>query len=307
MTSPAPVFAPTVSTYATRVPYITPAEYAQAATGVDTGNLVPNGSAAQNAAALVRVIARASSWVDNLCYQVLAATRDRQAGRYRVRRDGTIAVPLDYAPVIAVAAASVGPAVNQLSALGDLSGLELGAKVVTIPAAATAGGPAAPVPYFDSQLLAGRGTVYATVDYVNGYANTALAAAAAAGASSITVASPLAIFGGMTLTIADADKTETVTVAASFAPSVTVANTAVPLAAPLANAHATGTPLGALPEAIKEATILLTSALIKTRGAEAYAMPGIGGQPDHLEHSESHGLEDVDVALDLLEPFRRPA
>jgi hypothetical protein len=300
MTTPAPVFAPTVSTYTNRVPYITPAEYQQAATGVDSSNLVPNGTPAANTAALLRIIARASAWVDNLCYQVLAATLDTQAGRYRVRRDGTIAVPLDYSPVIAVAAAAIGPGPGLLNPLADLSGVELGRKVATLPAF----GGRSTLPFYGGRV---SGSVFAQLTYVNGYANTALSSSAAAGASSITVASPLAIFPGMRLTIADADKTETVTVASSFTPTVVDAPTAVPLTAALSTMHSVTTAVGALPESIKEAAILLTSTLIKTRGSEAFTMPSIGGQPDQQDKAESHGIEDLEIAIDLLQPYRRTA
>jgi hypothetical protein len=293
------VFAPTASTYAYRAPYLTPAEYQNAATGVDSSNLVPSGSASQQAAALLRVIARASAWADTICQKILAATRDTQAGHYRVHRDGTLRIPVDYTPLVAVAAASVGDYPNQLAALPDLSVLGLGAKVVTLPAYAATTQPV------NCYGRAASGDRYASLTYVNGFANTGVTAAGASGATSLTVANPLAIFPGMQMTLIDGGSTEIVTVAAGFTPTVTIAPTAVPLAAPLGPGHTTSAVLSALPEEIKEAVILLTTALIKTRGAEAIEMPHFGGQPSKVE-AAAHGLEELDIALDLLAPHRRP-
>lgn len=301
MTSPAPVFAPTVSTYAYRTPYLTPAEYQNEPTGVDTSNLVPGGSATQQAAALREACATGSAWADTICRKILAATRDTQAGRYRVHRDGMLRIPVDYTPLVAVAAASVGDSQGQLSALADLSALELGLKVVTVPAWGSTALPS------DCYGRAASGSRYASLTYVNGFANTGVTAAAATGATSITVLNPLGIFPGMQMTLIDGGSTEVVTVAAGFTPTVAVAPTAVPLAGPLGSGHTANAVLSALPWEIKRAVVQLTTAAIKVaRGAEAIEMPHFGGQGDKLP-AAAHGLEELDVALDLLEQHRRTA
>lgn len=292
--SSGPVFAPTVATYSYRAPYITPGEYLNAPTGVDTSNLIPNGSASQQTAALQQSIVRASAWADVICKKILAATIDTQAGRFRIFRDGTLRIPVDYTPLIAVATASVGDAPGALTALTDLSGLELGLKVVRVPAYGSAGS------ISSCYGRASSGSRYATLTYVNGFANTAVTAATSAGATSITVANPLAIFPGMTMTLIDGGATELVTVGASFIPTVTVTPTPVPLAAPLASGHTTSAVLSALPGEIKEAVTLLTSAVIKTgRGAESIEMPHFGGQGNKLT-AEADGLEELEVVLDML-------
>jgi hypothetical protein len=299
VTTPAPVFAPTVSTYAYRTPYLTPGEYQNAPTGVDSSNLIPGGTMAQQTAALAQAVVRASAWADTICKKILAATRDTQAGRFRVFRDGTLRIPVDFTPLIAVAAASVGDSPSQIAALADLSVLELGDKVVTLPA------------FGSSSALstcygrAASGTRYAQLTYVNGYANTGVTAAAASGATSVTVANPLAIFPGMTMTLIDGGSTELVTVSPAFVPTVTVAPTAIPLTAALGPGHTANAVLSALPGEIKEAVILLTSAVIKTgRGAESVEMPNFGGQGSKIP-TEAHGLEELAAALDLLDNHRR--
>lgn len=295
-----PVFAPTVSTYATRIPYLTPAEYLNAPTGVDTSNLIPGGSPSQQTAALAQAVVRGSAWADTICKKILAATLDTQAGRYRIHRDGALRVPVDFTPLVAVAAASVGDSPASTIQLPDLSVLELGLKVVTLPASGGAR-------ISDCYGHAARGYRFASLTYVNGFANTGVTAAAAAGAMSLTVANPLGIFPGMTLTLIDGGNTELVTIASSFVPTVTAAPTVVPLTAALASGKSVNAVLSALPGEIKEAVTLLTSAVIKTgRGAEAIEMPHFGSQGDKTS-SDAHGLEELEVAIDLLADHVRPA
>jgi hypothetical protein len=60
-----------------------------------------------------------------------------------------------------------------------------------------------------------------------------------------------------------------------------------------------------LPESIKQAVVLLTSALIKTRGSDALVMGSMRSQPNKVSKTEDGGLEEIDLAVDMLEPFRR--
>lgn len=293
----APAVAPNVPTYATYTPYITSAEYLASATGVDSSQLVPGGDRSTNAAALATLIARASNYADNLCYQVLCATADLQTGQYRLQRDGTIIVPLDYTPIVEVTDVKCGYQAGQLQAMTDLSGLWFGKKTVKIPVSG-ATGPLSP----GSGAMAMRGRLFAQVAYVNGFANTTIAAATAA-ASTLTVASALGIFPGLTLQLYDGASTEPVTVAASYVQG----STTVPLLAPLLFDHAAGAALSALPPAVKGAVVHLTSWMIKTRGATAIVLNRIGGQPAKQEQNADDGDEDYDAAVDALATFRRAA
>jgi hypothetical protein len=297
VTIPTPAVAPYVPNYATYTPYITPEEFLQSATGVDSSQLVPKGTTAQNNAALATVIARASNYADNLCNQVLAATVDVQVGEYRMFRDGTIRVPVDNTPLIEVNAVSVGYAPGALTALTDLSGLWITRKVVRIPVTGVN------YPSLSGRLAATSidGRLFAQVSYVNGWANTTLASAVAAGATSITVASALGIFPGLTLPIYDADNTESVTVA----PSYVQGSTTVPLVAALAHNHASGSAVSALPPAVKKAVVDLTSWMIKTRGASAMVISSINGGPSKQQNTAGDSEEDYQNAVDALEIFKR--
>jgi hypothetical protein len=296
-----PAVSPYVPFYAEAQPYITVDEYLAAPTGVDVSQLIPGGNTSANRAALATRILSASAYADSLCYQVLGATTDMATGEFRVFRDGTIRVPLPFTPVIEVTNVALGWRAGALQNLSDLSGLWFQKKVVRIPvcglsAALTYTGPVAP---------SRSGSLFAQVTYVNGYANTILAADVAAGASSIVVKGTLGIFAGMPLTISD-DKngtTETVTVGAGYV----AGSTTVPLVAPVGSQHTAGVGVSALPRPIKEAVIALTSHLIKTRGAESLALSGVSGGPTHTEKDVPGSDEEYDLAADLLHPFRRVA
>lgn len=302
MTQPAPAVALYVPTYAARSPYLTQAEFLAAPTGVDLTQLMPGGTEPQNAAALNTVLSAASSYADTLCYQVLAATIDTVAGEYRVFPDGTIRVPVEFTPLIAVNAVNIGWQANSLQPLTDLSGLWLSRKVVRIPVVGSPGWAVlnAPLP---APVQPRSGCVFAAVTYVNGYTNTTLAASAIAGATSVTVTDATGIFPGLPMTILDdqTPSTEHVTVAASY----TVGSTTVPLAAATVNAHTAGTAISALPRAIKQAVICLAVHLIKTRGAESIALDSVGGAPGKLNEESAGYTEEFEQAQDLLAPFRR--
>lgn len=298
MTVPKPAVSPYVPFYAATTPYITLAEFLTSPTGVDVSSLAPGGAAPENAAVLQTLIASASGYADSLCYQVLAATADMAVGEFRVFRDGTIRVPVPYTPLIEVTNVALGQRAGALQNLSDLSGLWFQRKTVRIPVAGLGFAQIGGAPAAGSA----GGSMFAQVTYVNGYANTLLAADAAANATSIVVKSPLGVFAGMPLTVYDdaASATEHVTVDASYVSG----STSVPLVAPLSAAHAAGTAVSALPRAIKQAVIALTSHLIKTRGAESLSLSGVSGGPAGID-KEPADSEEYELAIDLLHPFKR--
>ena len=283
---PTPVFAPDAATYATRTPYITAAEFTEAGTGVDVSQLVPAGATGDQSKALERVIRQASAWADSLCYKVLAATTDTQAGRYMVR-DGVCRVPVKYSPVIEVTGISQGCNGWSLTPLSDLSQVAIASPKIV-----------------EFALPCYSGRRFVTVTYVNGWTCTTLAAAAALNATTVTLASNLGVYPGLPLTIDDGANTELVTVDSSYVPG---ASGAVPLSAPLASAHAVGVAASAIPPDVKRAVIALTACLIKTRGSEAFVMQSMTSPPSKTDLSESGGIEDFEIASDLLEPYRRAA
>jgi hypothetical protein len=279
--------------YASRSSYITADEYRASATGVNVSQLVPRGTPQENADALNIAIARASSYADTICRQILAATRDVESGRYRVARTSYVKVPTRFSPIVAVNTINVGFAPSTLAPITDYSNVWVDRKTVTIPMAP------AILPAINSALMA-DGRVYVTLEYVNGYANTLSTAPTAAGDTTVAVASTLGIVPGLELAIYDPSATEHMIVESIDETAKTVTFTT-----PLAFDHAAGVSVSALPPAIKQAVVLLTSALIKTRGSEAIVMQQLNSQPSSTTKIEGGGLQEVEIAKELLRPFVR--
>ncbi len=286
--------APNVATYSTRKTYVTPAEFKAAPTGVDVSQLVPGGTPAANAAALVMQLQRASAYADNFCQKVIAATVDVQAGQYRVQRDkslgAVIKVPLDNTPVIAISDIRTGRTPGAIALQSTPANLWIGRKVVTIPVSADYGE-----------------HMFAQISYVNGWANTALTAGAAPGALSLTVASSLGIMPGQQQNIQSPNNAETLTVDMSYVPSNIAINTLVPVTTPIVGTYGIGDTVTAFPQDIKQAVILITKSLIKTRGSESIVISSTSSQPDSVDRLEHGVSSDMDMALDLLAPYRRSA
>ncbi|WP_427130315.1 hypothetical protein [Pseudarthrobacter sp. S9] len=293
--------APNVGTYATRSLYVSPSEFKAAPTGVDVSQLIPQGNPAQQAAALVMQLQRASAYADNFCQKVLAATVDTQAGFYRVQNHPALGpvlkIPLNYTPIIAVSDIRTGPTPGSMAAMTDLSNIWIDRKTVTVPF----GGGSTMGPSFTRA----SGKQYAAVSYINGWANTSLASAASPGATTITVASTLGIMPGMQINLQNTTNAEVVTISTSWTPSNTGATVAVPINGPVVGTYATGDTVTALPQDIKQAVILIAKALIKTRGSESIVIASTTSQPDHIDKLENGVSSDLDMAMDLLSPHKR--
>lgn len=301
MSSPAPAIAAYVPTYAQYTPYITSEEFLTAGTGVDVSQLVANSSATTEEAALADFIGRASAQVDRICQKVLAATADVVSDEYRIMPDGRIWVPVEYTPLVAVTAVQWGPAPNALNALTDLSGIVMKRKVAKIPL----GNPGLQLPNQVPTIpLSARGSVYAVVNYVNGWAHTTLASPSIVGAQSITPANVVGFVPNLPFTIKDGENTEQAVVASSYVYGSPV----VPLAAPLQYAHAAGTTASALPPVIKDATISLVKWLVKRKGSKAIVMGSVNGQKVSTPKTqviEPGGMDDYKAAVATLKPFKR--
>jgi hypothetical protein len=299
-----PVTAPYAPAYAQSTPYLTPAEYLAEPTGVDVSALSPGANSAAQTAVLTRVIGRASSWADQYCRKVLAATLDVQSGEYRVFPDSTIRVPVDNTPLIQVTNVNIGLMAGQLVALTDLSTCRLGKKVVRIPTAQIQ--TLSVLTPWDNAVLARRGSLFADVTYVNGFAHGLTATSSLAGATSIQVNNTgLGIVPGLALTIYDGAANGANTEQVIVGPGYTFGSSTVPLASPTLYAHGAGCSVSALPGFAREAVICFTSALIKTRGSDSYVMPSGPRQQMKVEEMLPGAGEDMDLAFELLEPLRR--
>jgi hypothetical protein len=234
----------------------------------------------------------ASSAVDTFCRQVIGATLDTQADSYPVRR-GVLKIKLDNTPILQVVDVQVGITPSGLTSLNDLSGVWIGKKVITVPVANFR--------YVNSSApMLPTGRMYAVTQYVNGYANSLLSVDVEAGDMTFTPDSPLGIFPGMTVTVYDPGSSEQVTIASVDADTFT-------LAAPFTSNHAQGVAVSTLPPAVKEAAILYTTMLIKTRADDSFVMPAIGSEPSQETKTSSPGGPEQQLAEQLLLPHRRVA
>jgi hypothetical protein len=289
----------TGTTHQFSTPYLTLTEYKNAPTSVDVDNLVVGGNAAAQDAELSNVIARASSWIDTYCNQILGATVEQEQQRVRMRGDGSIRIHPRYAPVIAVSALSYGLDPNALTVVPDCSVCWLEDQQIIFPYISLLAGQTSQGPLSYSFPANAGGEMFVRYSYVNGYANSLIAAATAA-ATSLTVNTGTGIVAGQMLKIYDGANSENVTVASTY----TFGSTTVPLTAALAYTHSTGISISSLPPAIKEAAILATTAFLKVRGDNSLVM-SVGSRPSNAVEGSQNIGQDLAIAESLLKPYRR--
>lgn len=284
------------------IPYLTTAEFRNAPTAIDIDNLVFNSSDPDvQDSELANVIARASSWIDTHCNQILGATQTTEQQRTRISGDGYIKWHPNYNPVIALTDLWYGYPSTNLYHVQDVSSAWIENQQILFPYASMGSlfTNQGPLQFgFPSTQSA---PVFLKYTYVNGYAND-LINTAVAGQSTLTVKSGVGITAHDTLKIYDGMYSENVTVASNYV----FGSTTVPLTSPLLYSHASGISISALPPAIKEAAILVTTAMLKVRGDSSMTMavgtlPSYNATPTMTENIGS----DMAMAIDLLKPYRR--
>ena len=306
-------YAPYLQTYGKAVPYLTNDEYQRAPTALDVANLVSGGLQSQQTA-LMESIARASSWIDqyvtNSAYNTLCATSNVENARVWGNRQGQIIVHPKLWPILEVSAfnysgpgagfsqTSVTPAGNiwiepQQFIVQPNATYSWNTQTYSNSYSSNPGG-AWPVGITTQQYLC-------EWTYVNGFPNTTTSASVAAGAASISVQSGIGIYPGTQLTIFDAPLDEVVVVASNYVSGGTV----LPLVSPTLYTHEEDRSVTNLPNAVKQAAILLTSALIKQRGSGALIAQDMG-VISSVDMGKAQGMEnDIALAKELLANFRQ--
>ena len=289
----------TGTTEAFSTPYLTLGEYKNAPTSIDIDNLVFDSQDPDTQdSELANVIARASSWIDTFCNQVLAATYETEQQRSRwVPSDGSIRFHPRYNPIVALTEFNYGYPPTLMS-LPDCSIAWIEDEEIIIPNATlgtwTSQGP------LQFGIAGGtRNEVFLKYTYVAGYANT-LIATAVAGASTLTVTDGTGIMAGQMLKIYDGQYSENVTVADTY----TFGSTTIPIVRPLVYDHDPSVAISALPPAIKEACILVTTAFLKVRGDSSMSMLATTTPGTSLPNADKVGQE-IALAMQLLQPYRR--
>lgn len=282
------------------VPYLTLEEYKNAPTAIDLDNLVFNSQdpEAQDAE-LANAIARASSWADTYCNQVLGATVETEQMRSRWSSDGSIRFHPRYNPIVALLDFNYGYPTSMAN-LGDCSVAWIEDAEIIIPNTQlgtwTSQGPL----QFGSWNGGPGNQVFLRYTYVSGYTNTIIDLPTVVGDSTLFVKNAAGIVIGQDLTIYDGLNTEHVTVADTYV----FGSLEVPLTRPMVFDHLPGTSISALPPAIKEAVILITTAFLKVRGDASMTMAVTQGPQVSLPGSEKYGNELM-LAQRLLSSYRR--
>ncbi len=301
------------STYLTRSAYLTPLEFKAEPTGLELDDLVPVSSSnptptqADQDLAIQQAIDAASSWMDEQVFQTLGATVQTEVLDCRPTGLGIVALHPAQWPILEVTALSLGADPLSLNALTDLTTVLIQPQIVSIyPGLAGAWTSVGPLQF--GPLTGARPGVplLAQLTYVAGWPNTLLTAPVAVGAASLTVASVTGICpplpqGGTaqsTLMLYDGATKEPVTVTAAD-PATGVCT----LAGAVAFNHPQGTRLSGLPPALRKACVLATTAMVKTRGSEAYVTGSAVGVPHQVARMEPGGTQELALAADLLRDY----
>jgi hypothetical protein len=122
--------------------------------------------------------------------------------------------------------------------------------------------------------------------YLNGWPNTLLTSAIAAGVTTLPVADATGMVAGSKLTVYDQGNTEVVSVAASWVPVQGAASVTLQAATQFAHSPVLRPVVGqaqpydiavsALPEDVRQATLLVVKSIVETRGASALVMGRAG-------------------------------
>ena len=281
--------------------YLTLQEYKSAPTAIDYSNLVAGGTSAQQDAELSAVIQRASSFIDIYVNQPLIAQNFTEQSRTRVTQEGFLILSPDY---------------NNVVALNSLSYGVVPTNMVTVPAASLANCwfEKSQVIYPLSQLgltyssqgplsfgfpPSTRSRIYASFNYTAGYCN-GLISTATVGQTFFTMVDPIGLTAGTVVNIYDGANTEQVVVS----PTYIYGSSTVNITTSLAYTHASGVSVGNMPQAIKQAAILVTTDFLKVRGDNSLTMAVTTRANSGPSVQDIIG-SDLALAKELLAPFRR--
>jgi hypothetical protein len=280
--------------------YINASEYKNAPTSIDYDNLVVGGNASAQDAELSRVILRASSYMNEYLNQSLLAESYTETQRSRITPQGYLSIHPFRNPVVALEAFSYGPYPNNLTSVPDPSYTWFEDQQMIIPLSQISTNWSSQGPLGFGGGLGTSSQVFCQYTYTAGFVNTAIVTAVA-GQSSLTVTDGTGIVAGQRLRIYDGAFQEQVTVATTY----TFGSNTVPLTSALLFDHNAGAAIGNLPNAIKQACILITTAFIKLRGDNSMTM-NITTQPtmNQISGNNRYGSE-IQLALDMVDKYRR--
>jgi len=281
--------------------YLTIAEYKNAPTAIDINNLVVGGTSAQQDAELASVIQRASSFIDIYVNQPLIAQNFTEQSRTRMTQEGFLVISPDYNNVVALNSLAYGATPTNLVTVSSTSlqncWFEKSQIIYPLSQLGTTYSSQGPLSF--GFPPASRSRIYAAYNYTAGYCN-GLISSATAGASSFTMIDPIGLTAGTVVTIYDGASTEQVVVS----PSYTYGSSTVNITSTLKYTHASGVAVGNMPQAVKQAAILITTDFLKVRGDNSLTM-AVTTRASSGPSVQSIVGSDIELAKQLLSPFRR--
>ena len=305
-------------------PYVTPSMLTNAPTGI-AWSIIPFPKASTQAQfeEQLNICWRATGIVDNYCNQVLRATADTEyynGPDYRVtiQKTGNGRIVLQRWPVLQVLAVSVSPNASfprQFTTLPsgfyDIEHPIIGVYGSTTPSAAGDGGQAILVAPGYINWALGRNGYRIAISYLNGWAHSSLTSPATGGVSSLVV-DDVTAFTGASAFVYDGANTEVVSVSSVTANApltLPISGTMVAagpgtltLASPIANSHAAGAVVSALPQDVIWAAVLAATSQALESGIDAITIQNIPGS----QTVGGHGIQELTEQYEvILEPYRR--
>jgi hypothetical protein len=278
-------------------PYLTITEYKNAPTSIDYNNLVVGGNQNAQDAELEQVILRASSYLNEYLNQDLHANPYTETQRTRLSSQGFIALHPNQNPILSLSSFQYGTSPGNMQTLTDPSTSWFEDQQVIIPLSELSTTYSSQGPLAFGPNIGPRTQIFTKYTYIAGYVNSL--ASGTAGQTTLTVPNPSGILPGETYRLYDGAKSETVDVSSSYV----YGSTTVTLETALVYDH-TSCSISNLPTAIKEATILVTTAFLKTRGDSSLTM-NITTQPSPNLGNNQRYSGEIALALDMVSKYRR--
>ena len=281
--------------------YLTIAEYKNAPTAIDYNNLVVGGTSAQQDAELSTVIQRASSFIDIYVNQPLIAQNFTEQSRSRITNEGYLVLSPDYNNIVSLNSLSYGsvPTNMVVASASTLAACWFEKSQVIYPLSQLGLTYSSQGPLSFGFPPTNGTKIYASYNYTAGFCNGNINTATA-GASSFTMIDPIGLTAGTLVTIYDGANTEQVVVASNY----TYGSSTVAITGTLKYTHASGVAVGNMPQAIKQAAILVTTDFLKVRGDNSLSM-AVTTRATSGPSVQSIIGSDLELAKQLLSPFRR--
>lgn len=284
--------------------YVSLQEFKSAPTAIDLSGLDQTaiGTQAAQDAALLNILKTASGWVDRILgVDSLTANTYTELREIHTARDGRMTIHVKNVPLVSLTSCTYRYTPQDNFATIPTNYIEVYPKWFTVYGVGTnflnMGNTMFPMFYSSPYMLQQLSNLAIAMQYtyVAGYFNSTLTANATAGATTITVQSTLGLAANSKFTIYDGANTEDCYVSS-------INGNVITLTAPTLFAHNSGVSASAIPNPVKQATILLAGYLIKERGSAAITMNESVVSGTTIGYNKP---SDVQLAKQLLEPFRR--